>query len=77
MSYFLSGLLAAFQEDPCIERYNETNFMADEEIFVLNKYFNIEPINTTVGEIQLFPGALKIDLKNNGALINSRPSQSG
>ena len=51
--------------------------MADEEIFVLDKYFNIEPINTTVGEIQLFPGALKIDLKNNGALINSRPSQSG
>ena len=48
--------------------------MSDGEIFMLSKYFNIEPVETIAGE---FPSALMMDLKNNGLLINRRPAQLG
>ena len=51
--------------------------MSDGEIFMLSKYFNIEPVDTIAGEAQLFPSALMMDLKNNGLLINRRPAQLG
>ena len=63
--------------DPCFERYNETHFASESNVFVLGKYFNAEPIDTIRGGWQLFPGALKIDLKNNGSLVNSRPQEPG
>ena len=61
----------------CLERYNETHFTSDGYVFVLGKYFNVEPIDTLAGAWQLFPGALKMDLKNNGSLVNSRASEPG
>ena len=61
----------------CLERYNETHFTSDGYVFVLGKYFNVEPIDTLAGAWQLFPGALKMDLKNNGSLVNSRPQEPG
>jgi len=63
--------------DPCFERYNETHFTSDDNVFVLGKYFNAEPIGTIPGGWQLFPGALKMDLKNNGSLVNSRSQEPG
>ena len=63
--------------DLCFERYNETHFTSDGKVFVLGKYFNAEPIGTIPGEWQLFPGALKMDLKNNGSLVNSRSQEPG
>ena len=61
----------------CLERYNETHFTSEGNVFVLGKYFNVEPIDTLSGGWQLFPGALKMDLKNNGSLVNSRPQEPG
>ena len=63
--------------DLWFERYNETHFTSDSNVFVLEKYFNAEPIGTISGGWQLFPGALKMDLKNNGSLVNSRSSEPG
>ena len=60
-----------------IERFNKTHFKSDGKIFVLEEYFNAEPVNSPNGEWQLFPDALKLDLKDNGSLLNSWSNEPG
>ena len=63
--------------DFCIERFNKTHFKSDGKIFVLEEFFNAEPVNSPNGEWQLFPDALKLDLKDNGSLLNSWSNEPG
>ena len=63
--------------DFCIERFNKTHFKSDGKIFVLEEYFNAEPVNSPNGEWQLFPDALKLDLKDNASLLNSWSHEPG
>ena len=63
--------------DFCIERFNKTHFKSDGKIFVLEEYFNAEPVNSPNGEWQLFQDALKLDLKDNGSLLNSWSNEPG
>ena len=50
---------------------------SDGKIFVLEEYFNAEPVNSPNGEWQLFPDALKLDLKDNASLMNNWSHESG
>ena len=61
----------------CIERYNQTHFQSDGKIFVLEKYFDAEPVNSQNGHWQRFPDALKMDLKDNSTLLNTWSEEAG
>ena len=74
---FIQWMWMCSSSDFCIERFNKTHFKSDGKIFVLEEYFNAEPVNSPNGEWQLFPDALKLDLKDNASLLNNWSHEPG